>query len=252
MRVDCLMGTYGRYDLACEALACFLEQTVTDDVTLLVYNQHPVPMHFDHPRVRVVNEVGPPVSLRHIRARMHELADPAADFLHWWDDDDLYLPWHLQDCLANIGEAVAWKPRSVWFSRSNVTFVRGSYTCEGSWMFRAGYLRGAPLDTHPEYTDHPVVPQSLEASLVEVTDLGDRTSYIYRDTGSQHLSAYGTGSDQQQAENIALWRNRSVDVRPGGWLVPADLTERWAQYLEGTRGLVSAESWERNRLSTLG
>jgi hypothetical protein len=37
---------------------------------------------------------------------MHELADPKAEFIHWWDDDDLYLPWHLEDCLKHIGDSV--------------------------------------------------------------------------------------------------------------------------------------------------
>ena len=112
MKIDCLMGTYGRYGLACEALACFLQQTQISQATLLIYNQHPVPLHFDHPRVRIVNEVPPAGSLRYIRQRMHELADPSADLIHWWDDDDLYLPWHLDDCLTHIGDSVAWKPAS--------------------------------------------------------------------------------------------------------------------------------------------
>ena len=46
MKVDCLMGTYGRYSLACEALACFPKQTEISQATLLTYNQHPVTLHF--------------------------------------------------------------------------------------------------------------------------------------------------------------------------------------------------------------
>jgi len=54
------MGTHGRYSVAREALACFLQQAATAEATLLIYNQHPLPLYFDHPRVRVVNEVSPP------------------------------------------------------------------------------------------------------------------------------------------------------------------------------------------------
>jgi hypothetical protein len=102
MKIDCLMGTYGRHALACEALACFLQQSELSNATLLVYNQHPVPLRFNHPRVRVVNEAPPVGSLRHIRKRMLELSDPSADLIHWWEDDDLYLPWHLKDCLDHL------------------------------------------------------------------------------------------------------------------------------------------------------
>ena len=61
------MGTFGRYSLVCESLACFLHQSEVSKATLLIYNQHPAPLRFDHPRVRVVNEELAPAPLRQIR-----------------------------------------------------------------------------------------------------------------------------------------------------------------------------------------
>lgn len=234
MQIDCLMGTYGRYALACESLACFLQQSALSNATLLIYNQHPVPLSFDHPRVRVVNETMKHASLRYIRQRMHELADPSAELIHWWDDDDLYLPWHLQDCIDRIGDNLAWKPASSWMSENNKRFSFASNRFEGSWVFRADYLLQASLHTHPEYTDHPVILQTEESRRVATTELGNLRSYIYRwDTGTQHLSQYGSGSDEQQTVNVAAWRERSMDVEPDGELLPADLSLRWQQYLRG-------------------
>jgi hypothetical protein len=247
--IDCLMGTYGRHALACEALACFLQQSATSEATLLIYNQHPVPLRFDHPRVRVVNETPPPGSLRFIRRRMLDLADPCAEFIHFWDDDDLYLPWHLEDCLEHIGANVAWKPASCWMSEQNVKFSRHMNTFEGSWIFRADYLQAAPLHTHPTYTDHPAYLQTIEAKLLATTELGAATSYIYRwSNGFEHVSAIdpgGNGEDVQR-RNIAVWRSRSNDVRADGALIPADLAPRWRAYLDGIRPIVSREEWARN------
>jgi hypothetical protein len=249
MKVDCLLGTYGRYGLVCEALACFLQQSKISNATLLIYNQHPNPLSFDHPRVRVVNETGRNTSLRHIRQRMHELSDASADLIHWWDDDDLYLPWHLEDCLKNIGENIAWKPASSWLLEGNAQYSRCQNRFEGSWVFRADYLRRAPIDTHPTYSDHPVVRQVEDAGLLATTELGDNTSYIYRwNTGAEHLSTYpGTGSEQQQIVNILKWRERSADVNLGGRLVPADLSGPWRQFLKATKHKVAPEDWELNR-----
>ena len=252
MKIDCLMGTHGRYSVAREALACFLQQAATAEATLLIYNQHPLPLYFDHPRVRVVNEVSPPTPLRFIRQRMLELSDPAADLIHWWDDDDLYLPWHLQDCLDNIGGKAAWKPHSSWTSLGNVKFSLASNRYEGSWVFRANYVKAAPIDSHPDYTDHPVFLQAHEAGLLGTTELAGRTSYIYRwATETQHVSGYGgdCGETAQRAR-IHLWRVRSQDVPPGGRLEPADLTLRWQQYLAGIDGQVTIEEKElvRRRL----
>jgi len=249
MKIDCLMGTCGRYSLASEALACFLQQSAVSQATLLIYNQHAVPLRFEHPRVRVVNEAPPAGSLRFIRHRMHELADPSAELIHWWDDDDLYLPWHLQDCLDHVAGHVAWKPASSWISEENVRFSRHVNTFEGSWVFRADYLKAAPLHTHPTYTDHPVIRQTEEAGQLATTELGGRTSYIYRwATGTEHVSAYGgDGSEETQRHNVESWRRRSNDVRPDGRLLPADMTRRWRQYLDGTKGQATPAEWEVNR-----
>jgi len=255
MKIDCLMGTYGRHALASEALACFLQQSAISQATLLIYNQHPVALNFEHPRVRIVNEAPPTGSLRFIRRRMLDLADPLADLIHFWDDDDLYLPWHLEDCLQHINTSVAWKPTSCWMSEQNVTFSRHKNTFEGSWVFRADYLRVAPLHTHPTYTDHPVFRQTVEAGLLTTTELGAATSYIYRwANGGEHLSAIGQVGETQggktedvQRRDIRVWRSRSNDVRAGGRLVPTDLAPRWLAYLDGIRASVSYEEWERNR-----
>jgi hypothetical protein len=250
MRIDCLMGTYGRHKLASEALACFLQQSAIEQATLLIYNHHPVPLRFDHPRIRVVNEAPPIGSLRFIRRRMLDLADPSADLIHFWDDDDLYLPWHLEDCLKHVGENVAWRPESCWLSQGDTAFSRHlNSRFEGSWIFRAGYLQGAPLHTHPTYTDHPVYLQTEEARLLATTEFGGVTSYIYRwANGSEHVSAFGGQfSEAMQRRNIELWRSRSNDAPPDGLLLPADLTVRWRAYLEGIKHCVSAEELELNR-----
>jgi hypothetical protein len=247
MKIDCLMGTYGRYSLACEALACFLQQSALARATLLIYNQHPVPLRFDHPRVRIVNEPPPSGTMRHIRRRMVELADPAADLLHLWDDDDLYLPWHLEDCLREIGEHPAWKPRSSWMLLNDVYSLEVNWF-EATWALRAEHVKAAPLHTHPTHTGHPVFRQTWEAGLVATTELAGRTSYIYRWGGEvQHISGYGGGSEDTQRKNLELWRLRSRDVRADGVLVPPDLTPRWRHYLEGIKGQVTAEEWECNR-----
>jgi hypothetical protein len=180
---------------------------------------------------------------------MIELADPSADLIHFWDDDDLYLPWHLDDCLSHIGAEVAWKPASCWLSEGNVKFSRHANMFEGAWIFRSDYIREAPIETHFDYTDHPVYLQALEKNKLATTELSGRTSYIYRwANGTEHLSGYGGYCDATiQKERIQRWRSRSKDAAPDGNLVPADMTLRWQQYLAGTKEFATAGEWELNR-----
>lgn len=243
MKVACLCGTYGRYSLVSESVACFLKQTAIEDARLIVLNQHPVPMTFDHPKVTVVNLQLEAMQLRYIRQAMHELAGPEVEFLHWWDDDDLYLPWHLEDCLTNIGDAPAWRPTRSWVSEKNTKFYPFKNAFEGSWIMRNATVRAARIDTHPTYLDHPVTVQLRDDDLLKTTELGDFMSYIYRwDTGTQHLSGFAQlAPPDAQLENTVNWRRLSNDVQNGGVLIPADLTPRWQEFLAGVAGQVTPE-----------
>jgi len=245
-RVTCLMGTYGRYELVCESLACFLQQTTLSDATMLIYNQYAEPMVFEHPRVRVVNETPPPQPLRSIKQRMVELADAEAELIHFWDDDDLCLPWHLEDALAGIGEAPAWKPASAWFSTHNTDFALRGGTYEGSWLLRRDFLAGVPMDMHADYTDHPAYLEAIRRKQVKSTEFGARTSYIYRwANGADHLSArLPAGNLERQRAAVAAGRNAVAETRRGGVLVPAELGLRWLQLLDGVRTQVSAADYD--------
>jgi hypothetical protein len=97
--------------------------------------------------------------------------------------------------------------------------------------------------------EHPIFRHTEVAGLLATTELGGRASYIYRwHTGAPHLSGYGGDSSQVvQRANMELWRRKNNDVRLRGTIVPADLTRRWRQFLEGTQALVTPQEHELNR-----
>ena len=243
MKIVCLMGTHGRYSLVCESLACFLAQSVGDEALLIIYNQHPRPLRFDHPRVQIVNDARPQPSLRAIRHAMHGLVPQSAEYIAWWDDDDLYLPWHLEMALHNIGDGVAWKPKRNWVSHANLYYAINQNTFEGSWVFRTDYVQKSSLETHTAYADHPIVRQTLDAGFLRTTDLAGRTSHLYRwNIGATHHSATtGTVGQNDQAAVVEAWRARNQDLVPDGVLVPRDMAGRLAQFMKAAEPLVSAD-----------
>lgn len=243
MKVACLMGTYGRYTLACEALASFLQQTAVEDATLLVFNQHPEPLYFDHPRVTVINEQMPKSGVRKIRLRMMELCDQSADFVHWWDDDDLYLPWHLEDCLSHIGSSPGWKPHRSWtLSKSGYKLVANNY--EASIMYRFDALRAAPIDTHPGYSDHPIFMQLYHSRQLATTEMGDLSSYLYRwATGVPHRSFKTLKTADEYDLHMDEFRQKLTDPGSGEMIVP-DLWPHWRAFLDGVRHQVSTAGYE--------
>lgn len=242
VKVACLMGTYGRYPLMTEAIAGFLGQTALEDAKLLVFNQHPVALHFDHPRVRVVNEEMLNVGLRHIRRRMFDL-EGDAEFIHWWEDDDLYLPWHIEDCLANIGSNIAWRPKRSWLWLGTGEFEMWESRMEGAWLIRRDIIAEAPLDPYPTYPDIPINEELWQTNRVANTDVGDFASYIYRwGTNTPHLTQQVYEKDGDIVASVNAVRRVANDVPVDGRLVMPDMTPRWRQFLDGIDGKVSPEN----------
>tara|TARA_R110000824_G_scaffold219490_3_gene406433 strand:+ start:906 stop:2057 length:1152 start_codon:yes stop_codon:yes gene_type:complete len=184
------MGTYGNYDVACEALSCFIHQDYHNK-ELIIVNHHEVPLHFKHPQVTIINLKPEEVpTLRHVK--MVGMQKSNGKYIHFWDNDDLYLPWHLTDCMKGIKntDKPAWKPKDVWISLRNKEYHRSSNICEGTWIFdRTKISLDEYYTKHPEYADPPFYWDILMEKNLEEPIFGALTSYVYRwATGDAHHS----------------------------------------------------------------
>jgi hypothetical protein len=225
MKINCILPTYGRYRLACRSLATFLWQTAGRNAEMVVYNQHEVPLRFDHPRVRVVNEPPPAGGMREIENRAFELASDDADLVHKWDDDDLYLPWFLEDGLEGIGSARAWKVAEALMWDELGTVKRSSNWLESTWLIRRGLPATVPLSRHPEHLSHPLYPALAASGDVVAPRSGRLPPFVYTWGGpASHFSEVGSWLSFEERELAILrFRARNQDVRPDGLMVVPDM-----------------------------
>ena len=89
--ITCLCPTYGRFTQLRVSLACFIEQDFPDR-QLFILNDAPVPITCNVPGVTIINAERFP-NLGEKRAYLLNLAQ--TEIVAHWDDDELYLPWHL-------------------------------------------------------------------------------------------------------------------------------------------------------------
>lgn len=116
--VVCLCPTYGRFQLLRRALTCFLTQDYPDK-HLLICNDAPVPIKIDPhwaDQVTVWNRHAAFRRLGKKRQRLLERIAGQSPIAAHWDDDDLYLPWHLSRAIAALIEQDAWcvVPNCCW------------------------------------------------------------------------------------------------------------------------------------------
>jgi len=106
-----LCPTYGRFERLRDAVACFLLQDYPGQKSLIILNDAPV---YIVPGgapdcVRVINHPERFPTLGHKRQALLEAAD--TPLVAHWDDDDLYLPWHLTMCVSAL-TARPWPPHA--------------------------------------------------------------------------------------------------------------------------------------------
>jgi len=222
-KVSCLMATYGRYSRVCEALGMFLAQDYPNR-ELIILNNHPVPLQFDHPLVRIVNEPGHP-SLGHCRNRLLDFAD--GEFIRTWDDDDLYLPWCISQGVDHIGNCQAWKPTRSWFTNGGKTFTLQGNAMEASVTWRriaveqVGYAETLGDEHAPLLARIPMAQ----------TELGAMAGYGYKwGCGEWHASG-SLGSKQSLEARTASWMERNNHVKPGVPLIPVEPSGWWRKIL---------------------
>jgi cytidyltransferase-like protein len=218
--VTCAMATYGRRSKVEESLAQFLLQDCPDK-HLLILNSHPIPMHFEHRQVVIVNEPEHR-TLGHCRNRLLDLTE--SEIFVIYDDDDLRFPWFLSQGTDHLRSAAAWKPlRSWWFNGADGRFDLARNRMEASIFWRTDQVR-----RHRFYEGNGNESVALCDRLeVEMTDMGRWPGYCYV-WGQGMWHASGTiGDGKPEAQRADEWKRMNNDARSGSLVPNFDAVESW-------------------------
>ena len=238
--ITCTTPTYGRFSRLQDAIACFLLQDYEGPKHLVISNDAAAPIKLT-PACDALNidEVSTiwltnwPERFENLGRKRQQMVDTAeTDLIAHWDDDDLYLPWHLTSRIKTLIEhprIECVKPVMAWWVEGPpdrftcVRWQRKGY--DGQMIFRAG--------TNVDYIDGT---RSVPASLIN--DYVDRetmwrkvlapwdTSYVYRIAdGLRHLCK--TGKHHGRSKRNYTRRNR--DFGNGEPLLPSDGHLAWAR-----------------------
>ena len=170
-----------------------------------------------------------------------------------WDDDDLYLPWHLTRCVAALWGArgaKCVKARGAWFmvgrkGEGGGLQVRGirHNVFEGQMVFfrERALAHGGYPPWHSGQARHLLGKFHRAGELYKIPDSMDLTSYVYRwGQGVTHISAL-----KNREESGRVFRHANRDFGDGRPLTPADLTPYWSAVLKGAHKTLSKDDYGR-------
>lgn len=224
--VSCLCLTYGRPHLLEEAIESFLRQTWPGTKELLVLNDHPAQiLRCDRPGVVVVNLPRRLPTLGEKRNLSVALA--RYDNLLVWDDDDIYLPWRIDETMRRLPRDQFFKCPHAWVMNDGTIKPEPEYnlfhggTAYTRWLFHraGGYARlNGGEDCDLEHRFQHVTPTKGEF-WPHTTLPKDRLYYIYRwghgsyhATGCADLAAIDPPAESGEIQLEPRWRLPYADL----------------------------------------
>jgi hypothetical protein len=260
--VACLTCTYGRFQRMRECLAFFLAQDYPAK-RLFILNNHPVPLRCDLPDVTIFNEPSDEPGIP--RNRLFAKVGKEFDYVHTWDDDDAWLPWHLSQALRQMEvadiraqrEIAAWKPARSWirFTRTG-EYKLNANNYEASMLVFKYYVETVGYAV-ASGNEHRKLLDALKADkALATTEVGARASYIYSWRGDLTHASAPLGSSPRETwdatlpQRDAAWRKLQTDPGDGVTpLTPADIRPRYRDLLAHCRsGLSEFEALELHQL----
>jgi hypothetical protein len=216
MKIAALMPTYGRPRLVANALACFRAQDYpAKNRRLLILDDagQITPQADVDWEVWSTAEKLPslPAKYAFLVQRANEWS---ADAYCVWDDDDIYLPWHLSSHAGVLAVAGWSHPSQVWSLytgslalESAVGRFHGALAVRYDFAERVGYWGSS---TRCDY-DQQIMGRLSHLSPPGRPDSHNPPSYIYRwgSTRADHCSGRCCGSDDQ------TWYTDTPITEPG-------------------------------------
>ena len=150
--ISCKMITYGRVEFLEESLHSFLIQDYPGEKELVIVNDYPLQkLVFDHPDVRIYNLDETFKTIGDKENYATELCK--GDIICQWDDDDVAMPWHLNNVAKYFTDDVNilhWNPGVfynngkitdiTWIGNSGIVFRKSAWRSIGGYAIEnAGY-----------------------------------------------------------------------------------------------------------------
>lgn len=203
MKAAAICCTYKRAPELAEAIESFLRQDFPADKRELIIlddaGQY-APTALDGiPGVKLITTGHRFATLGEKRNASAALAGPDCEVLFPWDDDDIYLPWHMSATIASFADSQAdyTIPTKLWMDKGNRLQPKDNqYLFHGAWAFRRSSF--AAVNGYPwiqSGQDQGLLKRFKAAAMKRADPIqcDPRPSYVYRwySTHKHHISAMG-------------------------------------------------------------
>jgi hypothetical protein len=211
MKIACICSTFNRPQCLAESIECFQRQTCPLEKRELIILDD---------AGQYAEQTGPGWWLLSIGKRFRTLGEKRnataalvsadVDALAVWDDDDIYLPWHLEKAaeLLSSPKGVGWsRPEVVWNDHPKMLKRKSTGGLfHGAWVFtREAFVRAHGYPAMQSGQDQGLAKRFRRAGVLSGSPASP-PSFVHRwgtSPAMQHLSALGPrGYERRGGEKI--------------------------------------------------
>ena len=204
MKIAAICCTYKRPEQLASAIESFLRQDYPADLREMIVLDDAG--QYENQCGEGWRLVSTPVRFRTLGEKRNAsaaLVSPDVDAYCVWDDDDVYLPWHMSAAAAALAEAAYTIPTVIYSDkRSRLERRSNQYLFHGAWSFRRAafdQVGGYPFIQSGQ--DQGLLRRFKSAKLRRGDPIQQdaRPSYVYRwyTAHSKHISAMGANGYEQ-------------------------------------------------------
>lgn len=219
MKIAAICCTYKRPALLAEAIECFVRQDYpAENRGLIVLDDAG---QYGNQRGDGWRVVSLPMRFRTLGEKRNAsaaLVSPDVDAYCVWDDDDIYLPWHMSAAAAALADADYTIPTVIYSDKRNrLERKANQYLFHGAWAFRReAFDRVCGYPFMQSGQDQGLLKRFKSANLRRADSIqyDPRPSYVYRwyTAHSQHISALGKDG-YERLGRVAAGRAATITPR---------------------------------------
>ena len=221
MKVDCHLCTFGRFETVRKSVAQFLAQDYPDK-SLLIFNTAVKEIVLDEELegrgIRVVNKQtnsdGSPFSSLG-QVRQGAISYGEGDAWICWDDDDLFLPYHISQSVLRWlrSRTLGWKPKHSLFSGDGgKTFKFAGNSMEASVLVDLPFVREHGFSTTKSGGEHVFggwMDKLREQNQLTIEEIRPSYAYVWGDGLSK------TSGNIDAPDNFENHKENSQDFGDG-------------------------------------
>lgn len=217
-RVTICMPTFGRPELLEEAVEGFLRQTWPNKRLIIGNDYADQTLVFDHPLVAIVNRAERFKTLGDKRNWLMVLA--GENYIGHWDDDDLYLPEHIERVMGqmHLYSAEAARQHHQWYDHKRPKFrVAFASYMHTVIAHRSVFREAGDYGALNMNEDSEILTRLLRKKLLSgPAQALHEPTFIQRCGGERsHMTDFGDACFEKMAEEVkAQGRSGVIELRP--------------------------------------